>query len=283
MVKPKIIVKPKRLVTRKQRKTTVDTSYLLDENKKVHKRADNELVTVSSVMPISVKQKKKKTKKEYVGRKKNRKKTRKNKKGKRLQGQQDYIKKGKKKKRKTTKPTPIGIESKPTPIGIESKPTPIGIESKPTPIGIEGKPTPIGIEGKPTLIGIESKPTPIGIETKPIPSVDIFDQIEDYIMDIPDNVTTWRRGQKGYEWVDLEGFKMACISIVREYSMSENPEIKQYFSNNEYAIKEAIDSFHNASTENDINDYKERLLNLLGMDRPLSAEQLDILSLFENY
>ena len=98
MSKPKIIVKPKRIVTRKQRKTTLDTSYLLDENKKVHKTVDNEPITLSSVMPISVKQKKKKTKKEYVGRKKNRKKTRENKKVKRLQGQQGYIKKDKKKK-----------------------------------------------------------------------------------------------------------------------------------------------------------------------------------------
>ena len=184
-----------------------------------------------------MKPKKKKTKKEYVGRKKNRKKTRENKKAKRLQGQQGYIKKGK--KRKTSKPTPKGIESKPT--------------------------------------------TPIGIESKPTPTVDIFEQIEDYIMDIPDNVTTWRRGQKGYEWVDLEGFKMSCISIVREYSMSENPEIQQYFIDNEYAIKECIDGFHEASTENDLNDMKQSLLNLLAMGRPLSPEQLDILSLFENY
>ena len=246
MAKPKIIVKPKRIVTRKQRKTILDISYLLDENKKVHKTVDNELITVSSVMPISLKQKKKKTKNEYVGRKKNRKKTRENKKAKRLQRQQDYIKKSK--KRKTSKPTPKGIESKPT-----------------------------------TPIGIESKPTPTGIETKPTPIVDIFEQIEDYVMDIPSNITTWRRGQKGYEWVDLEGFKMACVSIVREYSMSENPEIQQYFIDNEYAIKECIDGFHEASTENDLNDMKQSLLNLLAMGRPLSTEQLDILSLFENY
>ena len=245
MAKPKIIVKPKRIVTRKQRKATVDTSYLLDENKKVHKTVDNELITASTVIPTTVKQKK--TKQEYVGRKKDRKKTREKKRAKRIQGQQEYTKKGKKKKRKTSRATPVGIETAPTPIGIG------------------GKPTPIGIEGKPT------------------PSVDIFDQIEDYIMDIPGNVTTWRRGQKGYEWVDLEGFKMACVSIIREYSMSENSEIKQYFQDNEYAIKEAIDNFHQASTENGINDYKEKLLNLLGMGRPLSAGQLDILSLFENY
>lgn len=241
MAKPKIIAKPKR----KQRKAIVDTSYLLDENKKIHKTTDSQLVIVSNVLPSSPKQKK--TKKEYAGRKKDRKKNREKKRAKRVQEQQGYAKKGKKKKRKVSKPTPVGIGDKSTPVGIGDKPTPVGIGDKPT------------------------------------PSVDIFDQIEDYIMDIPDNVTTWRKGQKGYEWVDLEGFKMACISIVREYSMSENSEIKQYFQDNEYAIKEAIDSFHDASSENDIKDYKERLLNLLGMGRALSTAQLDILSLFENY
>ena len=243
MAKPKIIVKPKRIVTRKQRKATVDTSYLLDKNKKVHKTVDNELVTDLTTMPTTLKQKK--TKKEYVGRKKDRKKSREKKKAKRIQEQQDYARKGKKKKRKSSKPAPTGIEAKTAPTGIAVKPVPTSIESKPT------------------------------------PTVDIFDQIEDYIMDIPDNVTTWRKGQKGWEWVDLEGFKVACVSIVREYSMSENPEIKQYFMHNEYAIKESIDGFHEASTENDINDKKQRLLNLLAMGRALTSEQLNILSLFE--
>jgi hypothetical protein len=235
MAKPKIIVRPKRIVTRKQRKAIVDTSYLLDENKKIHKTTDSQLVIASNVLPTTPK--KKKTKKEYVGRKKDRKKSREKKKAKRIQEQQDYSRKSKKKKRKSPKPVPTGFEAKPVPTSIESKPT---------------------------------------------PTVDIFDQIEDYIMDIPDNVTTWRKGQKGWEWVDLEGFKMACVSIVREYSMSENPEIKQYFMHNEYAIKESIDGFHEASTENDINDKKQRLLNLLAMGRALTSEQLNILSLFEN-
>lgn len=235
MAKPKIIVRPKRIVTRKQRKVTVDTSYLLDENKKIHKTADSQLDIVSNVLPTAPKQKK--TKKEYVGRKKDRKKSREKKKAKRIQEQQDYAREGKKKKRKSSKPAPTSIEA---------------------------------------------KPAPTGIEVKPVPTVDIFDQIEDYIMNIPDNVTTWRKGQKGWEWVDLEGFKMACVSIVREYSMSENPEIKQYFIDNEYAIKECIDGFHEASTENDINDKKQRLLNLLAMGRALTSEQLNILSLFEN-
>lgn len=252
MAKPKIIVRPKRIVTRKQRKAIVDTSYLLDENKKIHKTTDSQLVIASNVLPTTPK--KKKTKKEYVGRKKDRKKSREKKKAKRIQEQQDYARKGKKKKRKSSKPVPTGIEAKPVPTGIEAKPAPIGIEVKSVPTSIESKPT---------------------------PTVDIFDQIEDYIMDIPDNVTTWRKGQKGWEWVDLEGFKMACVSIVREYSMSENPEIKQYFMHNEYAIKESIDGFHEASTENDINDKKQRLLNLLAMGRALTSEQLNILSLFE--
>lgn len=243
MAKPKIIVKPKKIVTRKQRKATVDTSYLLSENKRVHKISDSELVTTSIVLPEPVKQKK--IKNEYVGRKKDRKKSREKKKEKRIQDQQGYTKKGKKKKRKSSKPVLTGIEA------------------------------------KPASTSIEAKPAPLGVEVKPAPTVDIFDQIEDYIMDIPDNVTTWRKGQKGWEWVDLEGFKMACVSIVREYSMSENPEIKQYFMHNEYAIKECIDGFHEASTENDINDKKQRLLNLLAMGRALTSEQLNILSLFE--
>lgn len=243
MSKPKIIVKPKRLATRKQRKTSVDTSYLLDENKKVHKRADNELITVSSAIPITVKQKKKKTKKEYVGRKKNRKKTRENKKAKRLQGQQDYIKKGKKKKPKTSKPTPIGIESKPTPIGIESK----------------------------------------SVGDDYIPTVDIFDIIEQYIMSIPNEFSTWRKGTKGAVFVDMSGFKYACVSIIRDYSMSDDENIKKYFIDNEMAIKECIDGFNQASNENGINDTKEKLLNLLAMGKALSADMLDTLEHFENY
>ena len=243
MAKPKIIVKPKKIVTRKQRKTSVDTSYLLDENKKVHKRADNELITVSSVMPITVKQKKKKTKKEYVGRKKNRKKTRENKKGKRLQGQQGYIKKSKKKKPKTSKPTPIGIESKSTPIGIESK----------------------------------------SVDDDYIPTVDIFDIIEQYIMTIPNEFSTWRKGTKGAVFVDMSGFKYACVSIIRDYSMSDDENIKKYFIDNEIAIKECIDGFNQASNENGINDTKEKLLNLLAMGKPLSTDMLDTLEHFENY
>lgn len=243
MAKPKIIVKPKRLVTRKQRKTSVDTSYLLDENKKVHKKADNELITVSSVMPLSVKQKKKKTKKEYVGRKKDRKKSREKKKAKRIQGQQEYSRKGKKKKRKTSKPTSIGIESKPTPIGIESK----------------------------------------SVDDDYIPTIDIFDIIEEYIMSIPNEFSTWRKGTKGAVFVDMSGFKYACVSIIRDYSMSDDENIKKYFIDNEMAIKECIDGFNQASNENGINDTKEKLLNLLAMGKALSADMLDTLEHFENY
>lgn len=248
MSKPKIIVKPKRIVTRKHRKTSVDTSYLLDENKKVHKRADNELITVSSVMPISVKQKK--TKKEYVGRKKNRKKTRENKKAKRLQGQQDYIKKGKKKKLKTSKPKPIGIESKPTPIGIESKSTPIGIESK-------------------------------SVDDDYIPTVDIFDIIEQYIMSIRTYIETWQKGRKGYMFHDMQPFKMSLVSMVRDFSMSEDKEVEVYYKNNEYAIKECIDSFKAISTEEDLYTREGRLVNLINMGHALSADTMNYLELLE--
>ena len=241
MSKPKIIVKSKRLVTRKQRKVSVDTSYLLDENKKVHKRADNELITVSSVMPISVKQKKKKTKKEYVGRKKNRKKTRENKKAKRLQGQQGYIKKGKKKKPKTSKPTPIGIESKSTPIGIESK----------------------------------------SVDDDYIPTVDIFDIIEQYIMSIPAYIETWLKGRKGYIFHDMQPFKMSLVSMVRDFSMSEDKEVEVYYKNNEYAIKECVDSFKAISTEEDLYTREGRLVNLINMGHALSMDTMNYLELLE--
>ena len=241
MAKPKIIVKPKRIVTRKQRKTTLDTDYLLDENKKVHKTVDNELITVSSVMPISVNQKKKKTKKEYVGRKKNRKKTRENKRAKRLQGQQDYIKE--RKKRKTSKPKLKGIESKPT--------TPIGIESK-------------------------------SINDDYIPTVDIFEIIEDYIMSIPTYIETWKKHLKGHIIHDMQPFKMSLISLLRDYSMSEDKEVENYFKNNEYAIKECIDAFHAISTNDDIYTLENRLVSLINMGHALSADNMNYLELLEN-
>ena len=263
MAKPKIIVKPKRIVTRKQRKATVDTSYLLDENKKVHKTVDNELITVSTVIPTTAKQKK--TKNEYVGRKKDRKKTREKKRAKRVQEQQEYTKKGKKKKRKTSKPTPIGIEGKPTPIGIEGKPTPVGIETVPTPVGIETAPTPVGID---TTGGY-------------IPTVDIFEIIEDYIMSIPMYIETWRKGSRGYAIHDMQPFKMSLISLLRDYSMSEDKEVEEYFKNNEYAIKECIDAFHAISTEEELYTLEGRLVNLINMGHALSADTMNYLELLE--
>lgn len=228
MAKPKIIVKPKRIGTRKQRKTSVDTSYLLDENKKVHKRVDNEPITVSSVMPITVKQGK--NKKEYVRRKKNRKKARENKKAKRLQGQQDYIKN---KNRKTSKPTPIGIESKST-------------------------------------------------DDDYIPTIDIFEIIEDYIMSIPIYIESWKKHLKGHIIHDMQPFKMSLISLLRDYSMSEDKEVENYFKNNEYAIKECIDAFHAVSTDDDIYTLENRLVSLINMGHALSADTMNYLELLEN-
>lgn len=231
MSKPKIIVKPKRIVTRKQRKTTLDTDYLLDENKKVHKTADNEPITVSSVMPISVKQKKKKTKKEYVGRKKDRKKARENKKAKRLQGQQGYINKGK--NRKTSKPALTGIENK-------------------------------------------------SAGDDYIPTVDIFEIVEEYIMSIPIYIETWKKHLKGHIIHDMQPFKMSLVSMTRDYSMSEDKEVEEYFKNNEYAIKECIDAFHAISTDDDIYTLENRLVSLINMGHALSADTMNYLELLEN-
>lgn len=247
MAKPKIIVKPKRIVTRKQRKATVDTSYLLDENKKVHKAVDNELITASTTLPTIVKQKK--TKSEYVGRKKDRKKTREKKKAKRIQEQQDYPRKSKKKKRKS-KPTPQQIEAKPAPQQIEAKPAPIGIESK-------------------------------SVEDDYIPTVDIFEIIEDYIMTIPAYIETWRKGSKGYTAHDMQPFKMSLVSMVRDFGMSEDKEVEEYFKNNEYAIKECIDAFKAISTEEELYTLEGRLVNLINMGHALSMDTMNYLELLE--
>lgn len=214
MAKPKIIVKSKRNGTRKQRKTSVDTSYLLDKNKKVHKRVDNEIITVSSVMPITVKQKK--NKKEYVGRKKNRKKARENKRAKRLQGQQNYIKKSK------------------------------------------------------------------SVDDDYIPTIDIFEIVEDYIMSIPTYIETWKKHLKGHIIHDMQPFKMSLISLLKDYSMTEDKEVENYFKNNEYAIKECIDAFHAISTNDDIYTLENRLVTLINMGHALSADTMNYLELLEN-
>mgnify|MGYP003175015253 CR=1 FL=1 len=237
MAKPKIIVRPKRIVTRKQRKAIVDTSYLLDENKKIHKTTDSQLVIASNVLPTTPKQKK--TKKEYVGRKKDRKKSREKKKAKRIQEQRNYARK--EKKRKVPKPTSTGIESKPTPIGIESK----------------------------------------SVEDDYIPTVDIFDIIEQYIMSIPSYIETWRKGTKGYLIHDMQPFKMSLISMVRDFSMSDDKEVEEYFKNNEYAIKECIDSFKAISTEEELYTLEGRLVNLINMGHALSADTMNYLELLE--
>lgn len=239
MAKPKIIVRPKRIVTRKQRKAIVDTSYLLDENKKIHKTTDSQLVIASNVLPTT--SKKKKTKKEYVGRKKDRKKSREKKKAKRIQEQQDYARKGKKKKRKSSKPAPQQIEAKPLPLGIESKP----------------------------------------VEDDYIPTVDIFEIIEDYIMTIPSYIETWRKGSKGYTIHDMQPFKMSLISMVRDFSMSEDKEVEEYFKNNEYAIKECIDAFKAISTEEELYTLEGRLVSLINMGHALSMDTMNYLELLE--
>lgn len=256
MAKPKIIVKPKRIVTRKQRKATVDTSYLLDENKKIHKTTDSQDIA-SNVLPTT--SKRKKTKKEYVGRKKDRKKSREKKKAKRIQEQQDYARKGKKKKRKSSKPAPTGIEAKSAPTGIEAKPAPQQIEAKPLPLGIESKP----------------------VEDDYIPTVDIFEIIEGYIMTIPSYIETWRKGSKGYTIHDMQPFKMSLISMVRDFSMSEDKEVEEYFKNNEYPIKECIDAFKAISTEEELYTLEGRLVSLINMGHALSMDTMNYLELLE--
>ncbi len=256
MAKPKIIIKPKKIITRKQRKTTLDTVYLLDE-KKVHRLVDtsDEHIITTGDTPTSHKHKK--NKHEYAGRKKDRKKLREKKRTKKVQ--EERVRTRKAKKRKFQKSTPKGIDANPTPIGIDAKPTPIGIDAKPTPIGIEDKTK----------------------DADYIPTVDIFDIIEDYIMSIPPYIETWRRGIKGRVIHDMQPFKMSLVSIVRDYGMSDDKEIEKYYKENEYAIKECIDSFKAISTEEELYTLEGRLVNLINMGHALSMDTMNYLELLE--
>lgn len=209
MARAKIIVRPKKIVSRKARKqsrVTTDTDYLLKDNiNKYHNDLTNEL-------PF----KKSRKKQEHPKRKKDRKKSRER-------------KKLKKEKRKIIKAEPVN---------------------------------------KVDYGDYE-------------PTVSIFDEIEDSIMNIPDEVYTWRKGKKGFIVHDLSSFKMGVVSLVRDLSVNDATEIKEYFINNEDAIKEEIDGFNHVSNDEQLYTSKNRLLTLLNFGYAPSAEILDYLELFE--
>lgn len=208
MARAKIIVKPKKIVSRKARKqsrATIDTDYLLkDSIIKYHTEPTDEL-------PF-----KKSRKKERLKRKKDRKKSRER-------------KKLKKENRKIIKVEPVN-----------------------------------------NVDYGDYEPT-----------VSIFDEIEDSIMDIPDEVHTWQKGKKGFKVHDLSSFKMGVISLVRDLSVDDTTEIKEYFINNENAIKEEIDGFNYVSNEEQLYTSKNKLLTLLNFGYAPSAEILNYLELFE--
>lgn len=209
MARAKIIVKSRKIVSRKARKqsrVTTDTDYLLKDS--INKRQ----IDTSEKLPF----KKSREKKEQFKRKKDRKKSREKRK---LKQQRDKV--------------------------ISVSPV---------------------------------KDT----DTEYIPTVDIFEIIEDYIMAIHTYIETWKKGRKGHIIHDMQPFKMSLISLVRDYSMSEDKEVETYFNSNEYAIKECIDAFHAISTEDDLFTLEYRLVNLINMGHALSADTMNYLELLEN-
>ena len=101
-------------------------------------------------------------------------------------------------------------------------------------------------------------------------------------MSIPIYIETWKKHLKGHIIHDMQQFKMSLISLLRDYSMSEDKEVEEYFKNNEYAIKECIDAFHAISTDDDIYTLENRLVNLINMGHALSADTMNYLELLEN-
>ena len=69
--------------------------------------------------------------------------------------------------------------------------------------------------------------------------------------------------------------------MVRDFSMSEDKEVETYYKNNEYAIKECIDSFKAISTEEDLYTREGRLVNLINMGHALSMDTMNYLELLE--
>ena len=101
-------------------------------------------------------------------------------------------------------------------------------------------------------------------------------------MSIPIYIETWKKHLKGHIIHDMQPFKMSLISLLRDYSMSEDKEVEKYFKNNEYAIKECIDAFHAISTDDDIYTLENRLVSLINMGHALSADTMNYLELLEN-
>ena len=106
-----------------------------------------------------------------------------------------------------------------------------------------------------------------------IPVVDIFEVLEEAVYTkIPNETMVWRKGHKGSIPIDLTSVKQQAIFLLRDYAVSDSPDVIDYFQRNENAILESIDSIRFASKSDDFNTLLERFLSLINMANALSAD-----------
>lgn len=138
---------------------------------------------------------------------------------------------------------------------------------------IEQTGTPSSIEPTGTPPSIEQTATPL-IEDY-VPTADIFVIIEDAIYSkIPNETMVWKKGHKGGIPVDLTSLKQQAIFLIRDYAVSDDTDVIDYFQKNENAIVESAESFVYASQSEGFNTLVERFLNLINMGNALSSEAM---------
>lgn len=157
--------------------------------------------------------------------------------------------------------------------GRKSKKKSKKLKSITPPASIEQTATPPSIEQTATPPSIEQTATPL-IEDY-VPTADIFEIIEDAIYSkIPNETMVWKKGHKGGIPVDLTSLKQQAIFLIRDYAVSNDTDVIDYFQRNENAIMECVDSFTYASQSEGFNTLVERFLNLINMGNALSSEAM---------
>ena len=108
-----------------------------------------------------------------------------------------------------------------------------------------------------------------------VPQLDIVGQIQEYIMKLPNQIITWRKGRKGWSrFYDLEPLKLQLISLLDDYSTSDEKNVHDYFERNMYVIKELIDGFFGSSTDEDVQNTLPRLIELINLGDTLPSDAM---------
>ena len=108
-----------------------------------------------------------------------------------------------------------------------------------------------------------------------IPELDYIEPIKQYIMKLPNQVVTWRKGRKGWSrFYDLEPLKLQLISLLDDYSTSDAKNVHDYFERNMYVIKELIDGFLASSTDEEMQNTLPRLIELINLGDTLPSDAM---------